>query len=65
VRTLNLHVERIVVEGRAGAPPQAGALAEALRTALERELDSSSGDPSRAIERAVHAAFAPAARRRA
>jgi len=60
VKTLNVHVERIVVEPRAGLPAGEAAIAAALRSALERELRD--GPPPGqelhgAIERAVRAAF--------
>ena len=64
--TLNVHVERIIVERRPGMPTETGAIATALRVALERELGGSSrADLTRAIERAVGSAFAPSSRRRA
>jgi hypothetical protein len=62
---LNVRVERIIVEQRSGTPIETGAIAAALRTALEREFAGASrGDLHRAIERAVCSAFAPPWRRR-
>ena len=65
MKTVAVHVERIVVESQPGVPDTADAITLALQAAIARELDTASrSDVAGAIERAVRSAFAPAARRR-
>jgi hypothetical protein len=65
VSRLNVHVERVTIERRTGIPTGSGAIAAALRSALEREFARDpGGDLAAAIERAVRSAFGPPARGR-
>lgn len=62
--TINVHVERIVVESRPGVPAGEAAIAAALQAALEDEFRD--GPPPQlhgAIERAVRSAFGSGERR--
>jgi hypothetical protein len=65
MKTVSVHVERIVIEPQPGVPAATGPIIAALQSAITRELvDCSREIIPEAIERAVRAAFMPPQRRR-
>ena len=65
MKTVAVHVERIVIEPQTGMPASTVQITAALQSAIARELAGCprGGIPA-AIERAMHVAFAAQARSR-